>query len=135
MAAIFGSLPLAGRIILGGWEFAGSAELAGVLFVIGGYLHIVSRRPVRTMPDASAMLERAMRLAVRGRIDRAIALLTEEIRMSPRLWQALQYRGELYLVQRRAEDALRDFDEAIALAPEEPHLSGLREQALAQRDG
>ena len=54
------------------------------------------------------------------------------IRLNPRVWQAFQYRGELYLRLGRAEAALRDFMEAIGLAPEEPHLRFLRDQAMEQ---
>jgi Flp pilus assembly protein TadD len=43
------------------------------------------------------------------------------------LWQAYQYRGELYLQQGGQTDAARqDFSEAIRLAPTEPHLYLLR---------
>jgi tetratricopeptide (TPR) repeat protein len=76
------------------------------------------------------MLDRAIHLASSDRTGEAIALLTEAIRMSPRLWQAFQYRGELYLSrQDSVPAALRDFDEAIRLAPGEPHLYGLRGHA------
>jgi tetratricopeptide (TPR) repeat protein len=75
------------------------------------------------------MLDQALRLAWSGEIDEAIALLTETIRQSPQLWQAFQYRGELYLRQQRFDAALQDLNEAIRLAPEEPHLYILRGQA------
>jgi regulator of sirC expression with transglutaminase-like and TPR domain len=45
------------------------------------------------------------------------------------VWQAFQYRGELYLRQQAFDAALRDLNEAIRLAPEEPHLYVLRGQA------
>jgi regulator of sirC expression with transglutaminase-like and TPR domain len=45
------------------------------------------------------------------------------------LWQAFQYRGELYLRQQSFDAALQDLNEAIRLAPEEPHLYILRGQA------
>jgi Flp pilus assembly protein TadD len=66
-----------------------------------------------------------------GRIDRAIALLTKTIRQSPKFWQAYQYRGELYLRAGNAALATQDFAEAIRLAPGEPHLYLLREQAYS----
>jgi tetratricopeptide (TPR) repeat protein len=75
------------------------------------------------------MLDQALQLAASGQMDEAIALLTQTIRLSPRLWQALQYRAELYLRQQSYDAALRDLDEAIRLAPEEPHLYILRGQA------
>jgi tetratricopeptide (TPR) repeat protein len=75
------------------------------------------------------MLDQAFQLASSGQIDPAIALLTETIRLSPQLWQAFQYRGELYLWQQSFEAALQDLNEAIRLAPEEPRLYILRGQA------
>jgi Flp pilus assembly protein TadD len=126
MAAVFGSLPLASRIFLGGWGFDGAAEIACLCLIAGGYFHMVSRR-FPAIPDPATTLERAGERASEGRSAQAIALLTEEIRLSPQLWQAYQYRGELYLQQGdRVEAALRDFSEAIRLAPREPHLYALR---------
>jgi tetratricopeptide (TPR) repeat protein len=75
------------------------------------------------------MLDQAIQLASSGQIDPAIALLTETIRLSPQLWQAFQYRGELYLRQQSFDAALQDLNEAIRLAPEEPHLYILRGHA------
>jgi Flp pilus assembly protein TadD len=72
-------------------------------------------------------LEQAGQRASAGQSDEAIALLTEEIRLSPQVWQAFQYRGELYLRQGgKVDAALQDFSEAIRLAPREPHLYLLR---------
>jgi tetratricopeptide (TPR) repeat protein len=130
MAAVFGSLPLASRILLGGWGFDGAAEIGCLCLIAGAYFHIVSRRfPV--VPDPSTILERAGEQAVSGRPDRAIALLTEGIRLSPQLWQAFQYRGEVYLRGEQAEAALQDFSEAIRLAPRERHLYLLRGRAYS----
>ena len=56
--------------------------------------------------------------------------MTNAIRLSPRLWQAFQYRGELHLLDLNAtRAALADFTEAIRLAPTEPHLYSLRSEA------
>jgi tetratricopeptide (TPR) repeat protein len=126
MAIVFGSLPLASRIFLGGWGFDGAAELGCLCLLVGAYFHIVSRR-FPSVPDPATILERAGQHAASGRGDQAIALLTEGIRLSPQLWQAFQYRGELYLQQGDQQDAaLQDFSEAIRLAPQEPHLYLLR---------
>jgi tetratricopeptide (TPR) repeat protein len=126
MAAVFGSLPLASRIFLGGWGFDGAGEIGCLCLIAGTYFHIVSRR-FPAVPDPASILERAGERASAGRSDQAIALLTEGIRLSPQLWQAYQYRGELYLQRGGQMDAaLRDFSEAIRLAPEEPHLYVLR---------
>jgi tetratricopeptide (TPR) repeat protein len=75
------------------------------------------------------MLDQANQLAAAGRTDRALARLSEAIRLSPSFWQAFQYRGELHLMNQRAAAALDDFDQAISLAPGEPHLYVLRAHA------
>jgi tetratricopeptide (TPR) repeat protein len=131
MAVVFGTLPLASRIFLGGWGFDGAAEIACLCLIAGVYFHIVSRR-FPAVPDPATILERAGQHASEGRSDRAITLLTEGIRLSPQLWQAFQYRGELYLRQGgQVEAALQDFSEAIRLAPREPHLYALRAQVYS----
>ena len=127
---LFGSLPLAGRLILGSWEFAGAAEIACLLLMLGAYFHIRSRR-YGTKPDPATLLDRASQFASSGRVDRAIASLTKSIRQSPKLWQAYQYRGELRLRLGDVALAAQDFSEAIRLAPSEPHLYVLRDQAIS----
>jgi tetratricopeptide (TPR) repeat protein len=129
MAALFASMPAASRLFLGVWGFDGAAEIACLFLILGTYLHIMGQRRSRAMPDPASMLDQAIQLASSGQIDEAIALLTETIRLSPHLWQAYQYRGELYLHQQSLDAALRDLDEAIRLAPDEPHLHALRKQA------
>jgi tetratricopeptide (TPR) repeat protein len=130
MALLFASLPVACRLFVGAWGFDGAFEVSCFCLVLGTYLHLLSRRSLPALPDAATLLDRAIRLALEGRTDRAILLLTEAIRLSPRLWQAFQYRGELYLLEpETVAAALDDFTEAIRLAPEEPHLYALREQA------
>jgi tetratricopeptide (TPR) repeat protein len=129
MAALFASMPAASKLFLGTWGFDGAAEIACLLLILGAYFHIMGRRRSRAIPDQASMLDQAIRLALSGQIDEAIALLTETIRLSPQLWQAHQYRGELYLRQQAFDAALRDLNEAIRLAPEEPHLYALRGQA------
>jgi Flp pilus assembly protein TadD len=59
-----------------------------------------------------------------------LAILTKALRISPRLWQAYQYRGQIRLREPdSASAALADFNEAIQLAPAESHLYRLRSQA------
>jgi tetratricopeptide (TPR) repeat protein len=126
MAAVFGSLPLAGKLFLGSWDFDGAAGIGCLCLIAGTYFHIVSRR-FPAVPDPATILERAGEHASGGRRDKAIALLTDAIRLSPQLWQAFQYRAELYLRQGdHLEAALQDLTEAIRLAPREPHLHLLR---------
>jgi len=129
MAFLFASMPAASRLFLGVWGFDGAAEIACLCLILGTYFHIVGRRRVPAIPDPAAMLDQAIQFASSGRIDAAIALLTETMRLSPQLWQAYQYRGELYLRQQSFDAALQDLNEAIRLAPEEPHLYILRGQA------
>jgi tetratricopeptide (TPR) repeat protein len=129
MALLFASMPAASRLFLGVWGFDGAAEIACLCLFLGTYFHIAGRRGGPPIPDPAAMLDQAIHLASSGRIDAAIALLTKTIRLSPQLWQAFQYRAELYLRQQSFDAALRDLNEAIRLAPEEPHLYTLRSQA------
>jgi len=129
MALLFASMPAASRLFLGVWGFDGAAEIACLLLILGTYFHIVGGRRNRAIADPASMLNEAIELAVSGHMDEAIARLTETIRLSPQLWQAYQYRGELHLRQQSFDAALRDLNEAIRLAPEEPHLYVLRGQA------
>jgi tetratricopeptide (TPR) repeat protein len=132
MALLLASLPVAGRLVLGVWEFDGALAISGLCFVVGAYIHFANRARFATLRDPAAMLGQAIQLATAGRVDKAIRVLTRAIQDSPRLWQAFQYRGELYLSKPGFVDAaLRDFDEAIRLAPEEPHLLVLRARAEA----
>ncbi len=131
MAAVFGSLPLASWIFLGGWGFEGAGELACLCAIIALYLTLRSRR-LRALPDSATMLEEASLLASTGRADRAIARLTRALQLDPSLWQALQYRGELRM--REGETvvaAIEDFTAALKLAPAEAHLYELRARAHA----
>jgi len=128
VAALFASLPLAGRVALGVWTFEAAWELAICLAIAGSYFSIRSHRH-RTVPDSATLLETAIRVAWEGRIDEAIGLLDESLRLSPRLWQALEYRGELHLRRTRPALALPDLDAALQLAGEQPHLVELRETA------
>jgi tetratricopeptide (TPR) repeat protein len=130
LALLFGSLPVAGRLILGSWGFSGSAEISCLLLLLGGYFHLASRG-VSKLSDPAMLLDEANQLAASGQIERATALLTKTIRLSPRFWQAFQYRGELYLGSGKVEPAFRDFSEAIRLAPNEPHLYQLRVRAYS----
>ena len=129
MALLFASMPAASKLFLGVWGFDGAAEIACLFLILGTYFHIMGRRRSRAIPDPATMLDQAIHFASSGHVDAAVALLTETIRLNPQLWQAHQYRGELYLRQQSFDAALQDLDEAIRLAPEEQHLYALREQA------
>src|SRR5450759_5630113 len=81
MAVVFGSLPLASRIFLGGWGFDGAAEIGCLCLIVGTYFHIVSRR-FPAVPDPATILERDGQRASAGRADQAIALLLSLIHIS-----------------------------------------------------
>ncbi len=130
LALLFGSLPVMGRLVLGDWEFWSAAEISCLLLLAGAYFHFRSRR-YATTPDPATLLDQANRFASSGRIDRAVRLLTKTIRQSPKLWQAYQYRGELRLRLGEFALAAQDFSDAIRLAPDEPHLHVLLDQAAA----
>jgi tetratricopeptide (TPR) repeat protein len=132
MAILFASLPVAGRLLLGEWGFPDATLLSVLCVLAAAYLYFRGRK-FRAAPDPAAMLDQAIQLAASGQSGEAIALLTEAIRVSPRLWQALQYRGEMYLQLGSVEDAMKDFDQAIALAPEEAHIRVLRGYAESLR--
>ena len=128
LAALFASFPLVARVLLGVWTFEGATGIAGMWLAIGIYLHIRSRR-VKPAPDPAAMLDDAIHLFAAGETDRALSVLDRAILESPWLWQAYQRRGELRLQTGAIAAALDDFNEALRLAPDEPHLHMLRSQA------
>jgi tetratricopeptide (TPR) repeat protein len=123
---LFASLPVAGRILFGVWEFYEAAAIGVICLVIAAYLLMASRG--RTIPDGAVMLERARVLTGRGKTAKAIGVLTQALRRDPKFWQAFEYRGRLRLSEGNYAGALDDFGEAIRLAPEEQHLYQLRAQ-------
>ena len=134
LAVLFGSFPIVGRLVLGKWAFEGATGIAGLWLVIGAYLHIRSRR-IKPMPDPAVLLEEAIHMAGVGDTRRAIAILDRAIAESPSFWQAYQGRGELRLRTGAIAEAIDDFSSAIRLAPDEPHLRELREQAESLLEG
>jgi tetratricopeptide (TPR) repeat protein len=127
LAFLFASLPLTGKLFLGSWRFDGALDIACLCLVAAAYLYFVGRESRPPIPDSATILEEALRLAASGETGRGLALLDEALRLSPGLWQAWQYRGQIHLGEpHAAEAALKDFSEAIRLAPDEPHLYILR---------
>ena len=127
LAFLFAGLPLLGVLFLGSWGFDGSLGIACLCLIAAAYLHLAGRVRRPPLPDPSTILDEAIQLAASGETDRGIQLLDEVLRLSPRLWQARQYRGQMRLVEPDAAEAvLQDFTEAIRLAPEEHHLYVLR---------
>jgi tetratricopeptide (TPR) repeat protein len=116
-------------VILGSWGFGDATLLSLLCLLAAGYLRLRAVRRFRTAPDGAMLLDRSLQLAASGQTGAAMAVLTEAIRMNPRLWQAFQYRGELHLQGGAAGAALADFDRAIELAPQESHIHLLRGHA------
>lgn len=106
LAALFASL--------GAWGLEGAWSMALLSALAGAYFYATGRR-YRRVPDPASMLDRARELAAGGRTAKALALLTETIRLSPRFWQAFEYRAELYSAQGNTEAAARDREEAVRL--------------------
>jgi tetratricopeptide (TPR) repeat protein len=130
LALIFGSLPVASRLLLGFWGFEGATQIAALCLIAGAYLRLWSWRKGKAIRDSAVMLSEALAFAAQGERDRAIGLLSTAIRMNSSFWQAYQNRGQLYLDRPETwTRALADFDAALRLAPEEAELRGLREQA------
>ncbi len=127
LAFVFASLPVASKLLLGNWGFDGALGIACLCLVAAAYLYLSGRASQPPLPDPATILGEAIRLAASGESDQAIALLNEAFRLSPGLWQAREYRGQIRLGDSTAvESALRDFTDAILLAPTEPHLYILR---------
>ena len=127
LAFLFASLPLASKLLLGNWGFDGARSIACMCLLAAAYLYFAGRARRSPLPDSATTLGEAIRLAASGETDRAIALLNEELQLSPHFWQACEYRGQMRLGDPdAAESALRDFTEAIRLAPDEAHLYILR---------
>jgi tetratricopeptide (TPR) repeat protein len=130
LAALFASFALTARRALGEWAFEGAGGFAGLWFAAGVYLFIRGRR-LKPAPDPAALLDEAIHLATAGDTARAIGVLNRAIAENPWFWQALQSRAEIRFHLGDVEQAVADFDAAIRLAPDEPHLRELREQAVS----
>lgn len=132
LALLFGTLPLASKLFVGEWGFTGSSELGCLCLVAAFYFHFRAKSGSNAIPDTAILLDRAIQLASEGQVAEAIQLLSDAIRLSPHLWQAFQYRGELRLRQPETlQAALGDFQAAIEIAPREAHLYRLRAQVRA----
>lgn len=132
MAILFATLPLACKLFLGSWGFDSAPGLACLCLVAAEYLHLAGRERRHPIPDSATILDEAIQQAAAGETDRALALLDGALRLSPRLWQARQYSGQVRLGKAgAAEAALEDFTAAIRLAPGEPHLYLLRSHVFA----
>jgi tetratricopeptide (TPR) repeat protein len=130
LAVLFASMPLASKLFLGSWGFDGASAIACLCLIAAAYLYFAGRQSRLPIPDPAALLSEAIRLVESGETGQGIALLDEALRLSPRLWQARQYRGEIRLAEPDAAgSAIQDFTEAIRLAPGEPHLYVLRSHA------
>jgi len=132
---------MASRLFLGVWGFPEALGISGICFTVAIYLFVRSGGRV-VVPDGAAMLDRAQRFVTAGKVPRAISVLTRTIVLDPNFWQAHELRGRLRATQGEYVEALKDFSEAIRLAPRERHLYFLRAQVydhigqnvLAQQD-
>ena len=132
LALLFGTLPLTAKLFLGSWTFDGAVGIACLCLLAAAYLYYVGREPRPPVPDSAMILDEAIRLVASGDTDGGIALLNRALQLSPRLWQAREYRGQVHLGEPgAAESALKDFTEAIRLAPDEPHLYILRSHVFS----
>jgi tetratricopeptide (TPR) repeat protein len=123
LALIFASLPLASKLFLDSWRFDGALDLAGLCLLAAAYFYFVGRDHRPQTPDSAAILDQALKLTAAGATGQGLALLDEALRLDPGLWQAWEYRGQIHFSESGgAESALKDFTEAIRLAPDEPHL-------------
>jgi tetratricopeptide (TPR) repeat protein len=134
-AVLFLGMALGSKLLVGVWPFDGALELTVVCVVLGILFHVLGMRRVATSPDPSALLNQAFTVASAGSIDGAIGILSKAISENPQLWQAFQYRGELYMSVQNYSAAVSDFNRAIRLAPEERHLNDLLDRAKEQDGG
>lgn len=75
---------------LGEWGFDEAWALAVLSVILGIYFLIVGRRRAK-LPDPALMLERAQELAAEGRVEEAVRLLSETVRVSPWFVEAREY--------------------------------------------
>jgi tetratricopeptide (TPR) repeat protein len=129
LAALFASFPITARLVLGEWAFEGAGGIAG-LWLAGGVYCVIRGRRLRPSPDPAAMLEEAIRLLSVGDTSRALRVLNRTVAENPWFWQAFQYRAQIRLHGGEFDAAIADLDEAIRLAPDEPHLLELRDEAV-----
>jgi Flp pilus assembly protein TadD len=135
-------MPVVSRVLFGVWGFHEATGISVICFSIAIYLYTRSLGRRLWIPDGALMLDRARRLGASGKVPKAISVLTNAIRLDPKLWQAYEYRGHLRFAQGDYSEALKDFNEAIRMAPQERHLYVLRariysavgQPALADQD-
>jgi hypothetical protein len=107
LAALFASLPVAGRLLLGTWGFEGSTALACLCLILGTYLHFVGRRSAPALSDPAAMLDEAMQRVAAGQ--------TKAIALAPGEPQLYNLRGQAFAAAGDQEAAQRDYQTAAAL--------------------
>ncbi len=82
--------------------------------------------------SASSPGDQGETLAIDGDLDRSIEALTLAIRQGGDYSGFYFSRGESYLHRERYQEALRDFDRADELSPQDPELIVRRAAALAR---
>src|SRR6516165_1783137 len=85
---------------------------------IAACTRIIQGRSESAKDSAIAHHERALSYKSKGDFDRAIADLSEAIRLDPKYAEAYYLRGVTYRNKGDSDHAIADFSEAIRLAPE-----------------
>jgi len=83
--------------------------------------------------DAEFYFNRGMEYGSSGDFDRAIADLTEAIRLKPDYVDAYVYRGSAYGIREQWDQWIDDWNEALRLAPDFPDIKGGLAQAYGYR--
>jgi serine/threonine protein kinase len=136
--AVFGCLGVLSGVVMG-WAAAGTITmllLAAAFFVLtvlffgGGFFHPAKWGDTNSTEE---VIRIARDLIAQNLNPEALSLLTTHLIAHPREWQAYQCRGQLYCnCLNSPELAVKDFTEAIALAPTEAHLYVFRAQAYSR---
>lgn len=75
------------------------------------------------VPDASALMQRALTLHTEGKSDAALAAAQEALAIDPNFVEALQYLGATYITRKKQFDrGIAYLERARALAPADPAL-------------
>jgi len=88
--------------------------------LVGGCVRAPTARPADVLPEARALYLRARRLAERREYERAVELLRDAIRLSPRFVEAHRLYQQTSLAQGEAEAMLAEYGAMAAEHPDDP---------------